>query len=72
MKRSDCHFKNLIKASTGASTSNIIVEILLSTKASAELIEFRNEVHQRRMGGLKQNFEPNNLFFFKTMNQATL
>jgi hypothetical protein len=72
MKRSDCHFKNLIKASTGASTSNIIVKILLSTKASAELIEYRNGGHQGRMGGLKQNFEPNNNLFFKTVNQATL
>jgi hypothetical protein len=57
--------RNIIKASTRASTSNIIAEIVLSTKALAELIESMNGGHQRRMGGLKQNFEPNNLFFSK-------
>jgi hypothetical protein len=64
MKRSDCHFKNLIKASTRASTSNIVVKnSLVNQSMSDELIELRNEGHQRRMDWLKQNFEPNNPFF---------
>ena len=64
MKRSDCHFKNLIRTSTKVSNSNIIVKnSLVDQSVSDELIELRNEGHQRRMGGLKQNFEPNNLFF---------
>jgi hypothetical protein len=35
---------------------------LINQSVSDELIEFRNGGYQRRMGGLKQNFEPNNLF----------
>jgi hypothetical protein len=56
MKRSDCHFKNLIRTSTKVSNSNIIVKnSLVDQSVSDELIELRNEGHQRRMGGLKQN-----------------
>jgi hypothetical protein len=41
-KRSDCHFKNLLKALTEASTSNIIIkDSLVNQSMSDELIELR-------------------------------
>jgi hypothetical protein len=70
--KSDCRFKSLIKAfDQSVDLNRHCKNSLVDQSVSDKLIEFRNGGNERRMGGLKQNYEPNNLFF-QTLSQATL